>query len=78
MALEEFRVNQCGYLWLCTTVSMVTNITNCWRLFRYGVKIDHYKKMIDIREFSEQIAQDFFNNPISPDIGTPVKKINPP
>ena len=56
---------------------MVMNITNFWKLFCYGVKRDHYKKLIGIREFSEQLAQDCFNNNFSPDRGTPAKNIPP-
>ena len=53
------------------------NINNCWKLFCCGVKIDHYEKLISIREFSERLAQDFFNNNFSPDRGTPAKNIPP-
>ena len=53
------------------------NITNFWKLFRYGVKRDHYDKLIGIREFLEQLAQDCFKNKISPDRGTPANKIPP-
>ena len=52
-------------------------ITNCWKLFRYGVKRYHYEKLIGIREFSEQLAQDCFNNTFSPDRGNPSNKIYP-
>ena len=44
--------------------------------FRYGVKSDHYEKLIDIRELSEQLAQDCFNNNFLPDRGT--LENNPP
>ena len=44
--------------------------TNFWKLFRSGVKIDHYSKLIGIRESSKRIAQDCFNNNFPPDIGT--------
>ena len=56
---------------------MGITITNCWKLFRYGVKIEHYEKWIGIRELSERLAQDIFNNPFSPYSGTPEKKIPP-
>ena len=56
---------------------MGMTITNCWKLFRYVVKRDHYDKLIGIREFSEQLAQDCFNNKSSPDRGTPEKNIPP-
>ena len=52
-------------------------ITNCWKLFRCGVKRDHYDKLIGIRELSEQLAQGCFNNNVSPDRGTPAKNISP-
>ena len=52
---------------------MVMTITNCWKLFCYGVKREHYDKMIGIREFSERLAQDCFNNNLSSDSGTPAK-----
>ena len=58
LELDEFWVNQCGWLWLCTKFAMVMTITNCWKLFRCGVKRDLYEKMIGIREFSERLAQD--------------------
>ena len=29
-----------------------------WKLFCYGVKRDHYEKLIGIRELSERLAQD--------------------
>ena len=53
IALEKFWVTQCGWLRLYTTVAMGTKITNCWKLFCYGIKRDHYDKFIGIREFSE-------------------------
>ena len=56
---------------------MGMTITNCWKLFRYGVKRDHYEKLIGIKEFSERIAHDLFNNPFSTDRGTPAKKTPP-
>ena len=48
LALEKLWVIQCGWLRLCTTVSMGVTITNCCKLFRYGVKRDHYEKLIGI------------------------------
>ena len=62
---------------LFTTVAMGMNITNCWKLFRYGVKRYHHEKLIGIREFLERPAQDCFNNPFSTDRGTPEKNIPP-
>ena len=62
LELEKWWVTQCGWLRLCMTVAMGMNITNCWKLFRYWVKRDHYEKKIGIREFSERLAQDCFNN----------------
>ena len=54
---------------------MGMNINNLWKLFRYGVKRDHYEKFIGIRELLEQLAQYCFNNPFSPDSGTPERNI---
>ena len=76
-ALEKFWVTQCGWIRLCTTFSMLMAITNCWKLFCYGVKIYHYVKLINIREFLEQIALGCFNNPFSTHNGTPEKNIPP-
>ena len=56
---------------------MGMTVANCWKLFRYGVKRDHYEKFIGIRELSERLAQDCFKNPFPPDIGTPSKNIPP-
>ena len=44
-------------------------------IVRYGVKREHYYKSIGIREFSERLAQDCFNNNFSSDSGTPAKNI---
>ena len=41
LALDKFWVTQCCWLQLCMTVAMGTTITNCWKLFFYGVKRDH-------------------------------------
>ena len=51
LALEKWWFTQCRWLMLCTTVTMGMNINNCWKLFRYGVKRDHYEKLIGVREF---------------------------
>ena len=53
LALEKFWENQWGWLRLCTTVATGMKITNFWKLFRYGVKRDHYDKFIGIRELLE-------------------------
>ena len=50
LAQEKWWVTQCGWLRLCTTVSMVMTINNCWKLFRYGVNRGHHEKLIGIRE----------------------------
>ena len=52
LALEKWWVTQCGWVRLCTTVAMEMTINNCWKLFRYWVKRDHYEKLIGIRELS--------------------------
>ena len=75
LALEKWWVTQCGWLRLRTAVAMGMTITNCWKLFRYGVKRDHYDKLIGIRELLERLAQDCFNNRFSPDRVTPAKNI---
>ena len=54
---------------------MGITITNCWKMFCYGVKRDHYDKLIGIREFPERLFQDCFKSTFSPDIGTPENKI---
>ena len=77
LALEKWWVTQCGWLRIFTTVAMGMTITNCWKLFRYGVKRTHYKKSIGIREFLERLAQDYFNNHFSSDSGTPENNIPP-
>ena len=77
LALEKWWVTQCGCLRLCTTVAKGTTITNCWKLFRYGVKRYHYDKLIGIINFSERLAQDCFNNNFSSDRETPEKNIPP-
>ena len=77
LALEKWWATQCGLLWLCTTVAMGMTITNGRKLFLYGVKRDHYDQLIGIREFSERLAQDCFNNNFSSDRGTPEKNIPP-
>ena len=59
------------------TVAMGMNITNFWKLSRYGIKRDHYDKLIGIREFLERLAQDCFNNKLSSDIETSAKNIPP-
>ena len=40
------------------TVYMLMNINNFYRLFHYWVKIDHYDKLIGIREFLEILDLD--------------------
>ena len=62
---------------LCTTFAIGMTITIFWKLFYYKVKRDHYEKLTSIREFSEQLAQDCFNNNFSPETGTPEKNIPP-
>ena len=77
LSLEKWWVTQCGWLRLCATVAMGMTITNCWKLFHYGVKRDHYEKLIGIREFSERLAQHCFKNKFSCDRGTPEENIPP-
>ena len=54
---------------------MGVTVTNCWKLFRYGVKRDHYDKFIGIMEFSERLAMDCFSNPFTTDTWTPEKNL---
>ena len=75
IALEKFWLDQCGWLRLFTTVTMWMKITDCWKMFRYVVKRHHYEKNIGIRELSEQITVDFFNNTLTTDKETPEKNI---
>ena len=56
ISLDKLWVTQFVWLRLCTTVYMGMMITNCWKLFRYGVKRDHYNKFIGIQEFLERIT----------------------
>ena len=55
IAMDKVLVTKCGWLRFCTTVSMGTTITNCWKMFCYGVKRNHFNKSIRIREFSEKL-----------------------
>ena len=54
---------------------MGITITNFWKLFCFGVKRDHYDKLIGIREFLERLAFNCFNNTFSTDTGIPEKNI---
>ena len=74
-ALKKFWVTQCGWLWLCTAFYMEMTITTLWKIFCYGVNRDHYEKLISMREFSEKLALDSFNNPFSTDNETPANNI---
>ena len=49
LALEKWWFTQCGWMGLWRTVSMGPTITNCWKLFRCGVKRDNYEKFIGMR-----------------------------
>ena len=48
-------------------------MTTYWKLFGYGVKRDHYDKLIGIREFLEPLTLDLFNNTFPTYTGTPEK-----
>ena len=54
---------------------MGMTINNFWKLFYYGVKSNQYNKWIVIREFSERLALDCFNNNFSNDTGTAERNI---
>ena len=69
IVLEKFWVTQCGWLRLCTAVSMGMTITNCWKLFFYRIKRCHYNNFINIRELSEQLAMDCFSDTFTTDTG---------
>ena len=60
---------------LFTAVYMGMIITNLWKLFFWGVKRDHYEKLIGIREFLERLALDFFNNNFTANTGAQAKNI---
>ena len=74
-ALYKFCMIQCSWLRLCNTVDIGMMIANFCKLFRYGVKRDHYENFIDIRKFSEQLAMDFFSYIFTVYIETPAKNI---
>ena len=76
LVLEKLWVTQCGWLRLCMEVDMGITITNFWKLFSYGVKRNHYEKLIGIREFLERISLDWLNNPFTTETGT-LSKITP-
>ena len=61
-SLGKNWVAQCGWIWLCTTISILVALTNFWELF-WGVMREHYEKVIGTREHSEWIARDFLQNP---------------
>ena len=75
LALDKLWVTQCGSIRLFTTVAMGMTITNFWKLFCYGVKRNHYEKLIVIREFSERLDLDCFNSTFSTDTGNPEKNM---
>ena len=54
---------------------MGVTITNFWKLFCYGVKIDHYETLIGIREFLEILYLDCSKSIFSTDTSTPEKNI---
>ena len=49
LALEKFWVTHFGWIRLYTTVAMGITITNCCKLFLYGINRYHYEKLIGIR-----------------------------
>ena len=70
LAMENFCVSQCGWIRFFSAVSMGVTINNCWKLFFFLIKKEHYDKFIGIREFSERLAMDCFINPFTTDTGT--------
>ena len=75
LVLEKLWVTKCSWLRLCTSVAMWMTITNFWKLFSYGVKRYHHDKFIGIREFSELISADCFNNYFTTNTGMPENNI---
>ena len=71
LVLKLLWVTYRGWLLSCTTASMITTVTNLWKLFCCGVKRYHYEKLIGIREFWERLALYCFNN----ETGTPENNI---
>ena len=53
LVLKTFWVTQCGWTQLCAAVAMGMTIANFWKIFHYGVKRYHYKKLIGFRELLE-------------------------
>ena len=70
LALEKFWITQYGCLRLFTAVDMGMKISDCWKLFCYGIKREHHEKFIGIREFSERIAIYYFSNEFTKDTRT--------
>ena len=52
LELENYWVNNCGWLRLSTKVDMGMNISNLWKPFCCGFNRDHYENFIGIRYFS--------------------------
>ena len=77
LALEKLWVTQCVWSQLCPAVALGITMTTCWKIFCYRVKRHHFEKNIGIREFSERLALDCFNNTFSTDTGTPENNISP-
>ena len=63
-------MTQCGWIRLCTNFAMGTTINNCWEIFCYRVKRDHYDKFIITRELLERIDVYCFNNTLKTDTWT--------
>ena len=75
LVLENLWATQCGWLRLCTTIATRTTVPNCWKLFCYGMKREHYDKLIRIRDFLELIDMDCFSNQLTTDTGNLEKYI---
>ena len=48
LAMEMFWVTWCCWIWLCMEFYMGMTITNCWKLFLFGVKRYYYENLIGI------------------------------
>ena len=73
--MENLWVTQCGYIRLCTTLSIVITVTNFWKLFLHIFNREKYEILIGIRELSEHISHYCFKNTLSNDSMTPDKNI---
>ena len=62
LALENYWVTQCGWIWSCNIFDNGMNLTSLLKLFHYGVKREYHEKYVGMRELLEKIALDCFND----------------